>query len=276
MSIPRALAARGAFTFASASGGEELDSPWLLLEAPDPDGAVPAVGDQASVTWTLHKKVGDTIDYKDENGRPFQVRIVATVADSILQGNLLVAEPAFRTRFPSDSGYRMFLIDAPPERAAEVGATLGRALRDLGLELVPASERLDEFHAVQNTYLDIFQVLGALGVLLGSVGVGVVVLRNALERRAELAVLAALGYTRRALRSLLLGEHVPLIALGIASGALAALLALAPVASGAAAGDLLTSALPLFAALVVNGLSWVVLASAVAVRGDQLEALRSE
>jgi len=273
---PAGLADRGAFAFASAPGAEELDSPWRLLEGTDPEGAIPAVGDQASGTWTLHKKIGDTLDYVDERGRAFQVRIVATVADSILQGNLLVAEPAFQERFPSDSGYRMFLIDSPPERAEEVGATLGRALRDVGLELVPASDRLDEFHAVQNTYLDIFQVLGALGVLLGSVGVGVVVLRNALERRAELAVLGALGFSRGALRNLLLGEHVPLIALGLLSGTVAALLALVPVASSAAADNPLTASLPLVAALVVNGLLWVVLASAIAVRGDQLAALRSE
>ena len=66
-----------------------------------------------------------------------------------------------------------------------------RALRDRGLELTPAAEKLNAFNAVQNTYLDTFQVLGALGLLLGSVGLGVVVLRNVLERRGELALLAA-------------------------------------------------------------------------------------
>jgi len=44
---------------------------------------------------------------------------------------------------------------------------------------------------VQNTYLNTFQVLGALGLLLGSAGLGVVVLRNVLERRAELAAMLA-------------------------------------------------------------------------------------
>ena len=59
-----------------------------------------------------------------------------------------------------------------------------------GLEVNLAAVRLDEFNAVQNTYLQIFQLLGGLGLLLGSVGLGVVVLRNALERRAELATVS--------------------------------------------------------------------------------------
>ena len=46
----------------------------------------------------------------------------------------------------------------------------------------------------------IFQLLGGLGLLLGSVGLGVVVLRNVLERRGELAILRAVGFRRRSLR----------------------------------------------------------------------------
>jgi len=41
---------------------------------------------------------------------------------------------------------------------------------------------------VQNTYLGTFQILGGLGLLLGSAGLGIVVLRNVLERRGELGV----------------------------------------------------------------------------------------
>ena len=62
-----------------------------------------------------------------------------------------------------------------------------RALQDAGLELTPAAQRLNEFNAVQNTYLSTFQVLGGLGLLLGSAGLGVVVLRNVLERAANWA-----------------------------------------------------------------------------------------
>ena len=123
----------------------------------------------------------------------------------------------------------MFLVDAPPREAAAVSAALTRGLRGRGLELTTAADRLNAFNAVQNTYLDTFQVLGGLGLLLGSAGLGVVVLRNVLERRGELALLAAVGFTPRALRRLVVAEHALLQTLGLMIGVAAAVLALLPV-----------------------------------------------
>ena len=51
-------------------------------------------------------------------------------------------------------------------------ATLSRAMQDFGLELTSTVQRLNAFNAVQNTYLGTFQVLGGLGLLLGSAGLG--------------------------------------------------------------------------------------------------------
>ena len=181
----------GRFTF--AGGGS-----WDLLTAPLEGGVVPAIGDAASIKWTMKRAVGDELEFTDALGAPFRVRIVGAVQDSILQGSLLVDEAVFRELFPTDRGWRELLVDAPAERLDEVSATLTEALGEVGAAFESAAERLDGFRAVQNTYLDIFQLLGALGVLLGSVGVGVVVLRNALERRRELAALRAVGSCWRA------------------------------------------------------------------------------
>src|SRR5262249_17806935 len=162
------------------------DAPWLLLKDTSDENTVPAIGDQASILWALKKKVGDTLDYTDERGRSFKVKLVGAVANSILQGNLLIDEAAFVKRFPGESGYRMFFIDAPSNSLTRVSAALSRALQDVGFELTPTRQRLAAFNAVQNTYLSTFQVLGRFGLLLGSAGLAVVVLRNVLERRGEL------------------------------------------------------------------------------------------
>ena len=68
-----------------------------------------------------------------EKRRERMVRIVGAVANSILQGSLLISEAAFTEKFPGESGYRMFLIDAPSNDA--LSATLTRALQDVGFEL---------------------------------------------------------------------------------------------------------------------------------------------
>jgi len=255
---PEALQSRGAFTFSKVPDPSQAGKPWKLLESFNADAdEIPAVGDEASIEWALHKKVGDTIEYTDGRGRPFKVRLAGALANSILQGNLIIDNAAFTRRFPDETGWRLFLIDAPAGDAARVSAVLTRALRDRGLELTPAADRLNAFNAVQNTYLDTFQVLGGLGLLLGSAGLGVVVLRNVLERRGELAVLLAVGFRPRALRWLVLSEHAALECLGLLIGIVAALAATLGL-------------------VFVSGLLWTWAAARLALRGELLPALRNE
>jgi ABC-type antimicrobial peptide transport system permease subunit len=237
---------------------------------------IPAIGDAASIQWAMGKRVGDTLDYVDEQGRPFKVRLVGAVANSILQGNLLIDEAAFVRLFPSEPGYRVFLIDAPAERAGAVSGALSRALRDVGLELTPAARRLAQFNAVQNTYLGTFQVLGGLGLLLGSAGLGVVVLRNVLERRGELALLLAVGFRRRAVRGFVMNEHAALLIVGLGVGLLSAAVAVLPALLSPGTDLPYRSLGATVAAVFLSGLGWTWLATRLALRGQLLSALRNE
>jgi ABC-type antimicrobial peptide transport system permease subunit len=239
-------------------------------------GEVPAIGDANSIEWALGKKLGEALGYRDEQGRLFQVKLVGAVANSILQGSLIIDEAEFVKRFPNESGYRMFLIDAPSNSVRQVSASLSRALQDVGLELTPTAERLDAFNAVQNTYLGTFQILGGLGLLLGSAGLGVVVLRNVLERRGELGLLLAVGFRRRTLQAMVLSEHGALLALGLGLGVIAAAVAVLP--------SLLTPGTPLpyrslaltLGAVFLNGALWTWLATRYSLRGNLLDTLRNE
>jgi ABC-type antimicrobial peptide transport system permease subunit len=247
----------------------------MLLAKWSPD-EIPAIGDDASITWAMRKKVGDTLDYTDERGNTFKVRIVASAANSILQGTLLIDERAFVEKFPGEAGYRMFLIDAPSKNVSEISGTLSRALRDVGLELTPASERLAAFNAVQNTYLNTFQILGGLGLLLGSAGLGIVVLRNVLERRGEFATLQAIGFHKRALRRLVLNEHTVLLGFGLAIGLVSAIVAILPNLLFARTGIPMVSLGILLGAILLCGLLSTFVATSLALRGELLKALRNE
>ena len=258
---PEEFERRGAF------GGN-----WSLLNQLTSDGAVPVIGDEQTVTWALGRKLGDTLAVTDERGQAFPIRIVAVLSGSILQGGLVMAEKIFVEKFPSMSGYRIFLVDAPNDRAAAVAEELSRGLQNRGLEVVPAWRRLAELQAVENTYLGIFQALGGLGLLLGTAGLGIVVLRSVLERRGELALMQAVGFDRRTLRRLVLSEHWLLVALGLFIGTGAAVVAVLP--EGAALpGSLLAATL---AALVAGALAFCWLAAWAALRGPLLPALRNE
>ncbi len=268
---PEALAGR--FTFAAMKG--EAADPWQLLNQRLDDGAVPAVADNNSMLWAMGKKIGDTVLYTDERGRELPVRLVGGLANSMLQGSVLIADARFVESFPSESGYRTLWIDVEGEPKT-VADELSFALQDAGLELQSAVERLNEFNAVQNTYLSIFQVLGGMGLLLGSVGMGIVLLRNILERRAELALLRGLGFTRRGLARLLIGEHTLLLVLGLGWGLVAAGLAVAPSLMTPGSDFPVLYLGGLTAAVFVNGLVWVLGAVWLASHGKLLPALRAE
>jgi putative ABC transport system permease protein len=285
---PELLAERGAFTFAKLADGVTPEKPWLALKRgefypkkgqPLAGDEVAAIGDAQSIQWALGKKIGDTINYTDERGRSFKVKIVGAVANSILQGSLIIDEAAFVERFPGEAGHRMFLMDVTSKDAASVtnvSATLSRALQDVGLELTSTTQRMAAFNAVQNTYLNTFQVLGGLGLLLGSAGLGVVVLRNVLERRGELGLLRAVGFRRRSLRWLVLSEHGGILAVGLAVGMISALASILPVLLAPGA-ELHVWALGITLGGVLSmGLLATWLATSLALKGELLQALRSE
>jgi putative ABC transport system permease protein len=269
---PGELARRAAFAVAAALPGL-TGSPWAALGA-EQDGAIPAIADQATLEWSLGKALGDTVTYQDEQGRPFAVRIIASLDHSLLQGGLIISEEAFTVRFPSLGGCRLLLIDAPAASAPRLAAALARAYSDHGLRVQDARARLDAYLAVEDTYLDIFQALGVCALVLGSAGVGVVLLQGALERRGELAMMRAVGFTRPALAGILFGEHAALFACALVGGAACGLLAVAPQVSGGGLPWLLLGGVGL--ALALSGILWMLVGTWWALHGARITAVRSE
>jgi len=274
---PATLAGRGSFTFAGFSKGIEPALGWFCLEPRPGDDAIPVVGDMASIQYALQRRLGDVLELEDGQGGTMRVRLVGALRNSALQGSLVMAEETFRRRFPGESGWRMFWVEAPAAREEATRTAWGRALQDHGGEVTSMVGRLERFNAVQNTYLGTFQVLGGLGLLLGSAGLGIVVLRTVHERRGELAILRATGFAASRVRRLVLWEHATLVLLGLVLGLASAWVAVAPVALGAGGSGLPWATLgPVLAAVALNGLAWTWLATRWACRGGLMEALRGD
>ena len=273
---PNRLQERGSFAFARAIESDNGKIDWDLLNENLGENVVPAVGDYATVYWALGKSVGDELDYIDEKGGRFRLRLVGMLKNSVLQGSLIISEDEFIKRFPSEDGYRLFLIDAPQGKNEAVADLLSTRLQDYGLSLTPTIQRLEEFNAVENTYLSIFQLLGGLGLILGSFGLGLVVLRNVLDRRSELAMLQAVGFDKAALKRMVFYEHGGLMISGLACGVVAALVAVSPALKSPGAQIPYFSLLLTIAAIAVSGLVWIRVATAFALTGKILEALRNE
>jgi ABC-type lipoprotein release transport system permease subunit len=270
LGVPNAFIERDGFQFASvdAAGDAVRANPWLILRRPQEPP--PAVGEKNTVVWMLKGDRGSVIEVSP--GTP--VRVEGLLQDSVFQSSLLVWEKQFLHLYPGHEGYNFFLIQTPPGRTDDVKRLLNAALADRGFEATPTAWKLESYLAVENTYLATFQALGGLGLVLGSLGLAVVLLRGVWERRGELALLRAVGYRRGALGWLVLAENAFLLLLGLAAGTASALVAVAP---HLAAGGVPWAHLLLLLALVLAvGLAAGGLATATTLRAPLVPALRRE
>ena len=121
-----------------------------------------------------------------------------------------------------------------------------------------------------------FWFIQFLRALLGSFGLGLVVLRNVLERRGELAMLQAVGFNKSALKRMVFYEHGGLVVGGLACGVIASLVAVSPALKSPGAEIPYFSLLFTIAAIAASGLIWIRVATAFALSGKMLEALRNE
>ena len=145
------------------------------------------------------------------------------------------------------------------------------------MSLTPAAVRLGQFNAVQNTYIGIFTTLGGLALILSTVGLGILVARNVLERRSEFGVLQAMGFGKLQLRTIVLGEHWFLLLSGLVIGVVAAVIAVWPVlGSEGVLGIPVGFVAFLFFGILVGGLAFCWIAASAALRMPLLEAIRNE
>jgi hypothetical protein len=278
LGVGEAMIRRGGFRFATslAATDAERENPWTLLNRTFPDGAVAAIGDEAAVKWQLHLDLGKDRTVLDEGGRETRLRFVALLQGSVLQSELLVAEAQFVRLFPSITGQGFFLLDAPREQLTEVERTLERALDRFSFDAAPTSRRLAVFLAVQNTYLSTFQSLGGIGLLLGTAGLAVVLLRNVWERQGELSLMRTLGFSRVAIAGMVLSENAALLIAGLFSACFSALVAVSPVIAAQPSGVPWRSLAATLTAVLLVGIAAGVAALVPALRGPALKALRAE
>jgi hypothetical protein len=268
-------AGRFAFQVSLASNDAERANPWLLLHRREPDGAVPVIADANSMTYVLHRKLGEDI-LIPSGEHPIRLRLVAALDDSIFQGELLMSQANFMKLFPEQEGYRFLLVETEPGREKRVADAIEETLAGLGADARSAAERLAEFHRVENTYLSTFQMLGGLGLLLGTAGLAAVLLRNVLERRRELAMLRAVGYKQLHFLAMVIAENALILVCGLFTGALCALLAIAPVVLERGGRLPAASLVVLLCGILATGLITSLVATAAALRSPLLSALRAE
>ena len=276
LGAPQSLIDDHRFAFASGSWRSLNPGEAKADQKPSQDQLVPVLGDLNTLMFSMHKYPGQTIAVPDEDHPQHRLQVAGMFQDSVFQGVLVMNEVDFVKLYPEQKGFQYFLIEVPPELADAATSLLETELVEYGFDCEPVGERLARFLSVQNTYLSTFQTLGGLGLLLGTLGLATVMLRNVLERQAELALLRAIGYRKDAVGMLVLMENAFVLCWGLLAGTVSALLAVAPSLTSRGGDIPLGSLTVLIAIVFATGMLAAVFAVRSAVRLPIVETLRGE
>ncbi len=192
---------------ATGAGAEQLRRGGVLL-------------DETVLLWSLGKQVGDTLHYTDSRGRAVDWVIAGTLQNTFFQGYALADRQAFAQAWPEITGSRVFLLRS--DDPADAGI-LSNALNDYGLRLVPSGERLRQFNSVTDTYLTIFLMLGAIGLLLGLLSFFILTRKDIHARTEDIRLMKQLGYSRGRVEEQLDRTLLPVPLASVAAGVFAAL-----------------------------------------------------
>ena len=225
LGVPNSLQQRGGFLFSATS--EANENPWNLLDSSNT--LVNAFVEKNTVEWMIHSGLGKDYKIQDASGKDELLKFAGLFQGSVFQSEILIGESQFLKFYPQQQGYQYFLIDADSKDLSEIEEAFKIGLSDYGAKVSKTKDLVERFASVENAYLSMFQGLGTIGLLIGTMGVAAVLARSVWERRAELGLLSALGFTQVDVVLVMLLEHALLLFLGLGIGTLAALVSVLPL-----------------------------------------------
>jgi putative ABC transport system permease protein len=225
---PSGFISRGSFSFSKALSTNDIKNPWKYLDITSENNTIYGIADQTVLEWGLKVKLGDTLVLRAENGQPLNIILAAGLKSSVFQGYVLIGIENFAKYYPSVSGTSIMLVDGNSELTSTYQSTLNERLDNNGINIQKTGDRLASFYEVTNTYLSVFGVFGALGMITGIAGLGFIVLRTFNQRKKEFALLLALGFTKRKISKMIFSEQTLILFAGLTAGITSAFIATFP------------------------------------------------
>jgi ABC-type antimicrobial peptide transport system permease subunit len=171
--------------------------------------------------------------FRTESGELFKIVIAGGLSTSVFQGYICIDLKRFTEFYPSVSGSSVYMIRCEDSIATKLGDAIRMRLEPFGVSVQTASEKLEEFFEVTNTYLAVFTVLGGFGIMLGVIGLGFVLRFNYTLRRKEFALMLASGLRESNLKRIILREQLFILSAGIITGVVSGVVStLSSISSG--------------------------------------------
>jgi putative ABC transport system permease protein len=183
---------------------------------------------------TLDKKAGDSVTIA---GEPFQVVGIFESDSWFENGSLTMPLATLQSMMGRENQVTGFLIEAKSSDARSIDSLRKRIESTIaGVAATPARD-----HVMGDTQIRLSRAMAwttaAVALVLGSVGMLNTMLMSIFERTREIGILRAVGWRRRRVLALVLGEALVIALIGTTLGAVLAVvglrvLTLAPTARG--------------------------------------------
>lgn len=162
-----------------------------------------------------------TLEVRDPvSGNTGQVRVIGVIslASSATFTGVFLPERTFTSLFGQADSSRYYVGLKEPGAAVDIAKKMESALETTGAQASSIKKNIDDDQALFRNFFRLMQAFMGLGLFVGIAAVGVISFRSVVERRQQIGMLRAIGYTRGTVALSFLLESTFVAALGIASG----------------------------------------------------------
>ncbi len=169
-----------------------------------------------------------------KSGSIFELTVIGVLDDFASNGTLpfgiFTSTNTLRSSLPREIDATQFFFKVNPgtqDPAEKVEA----ALFQHGLQAIDAAETIDDLQGAQRSFFNLVIAFMTLGLVVGIAALGVISARAVVERRHEIGVMRAIGYSRAMVQMTFLAESSFIAVLGIGLGLALGLATSANIAS---------------------------------------------
>ena len=189
---------------------------WMAVTM-DPDVAIV---DATTAGTNVPIRVGDEVSLPPLAGGPpgKTYRIIGIVDEKLFNG-LFVQKEGFLDDFPQVGGCNLFLLKVVDGfDVQQVANELEADMVVIGLDVRVMDDLLQESVEQMEGMFQMFELFMSLGLVVGIASLGVLSVRTVIERRQEIGIIRAIGYSKRMVMWIFLTEMLFVTTMGVLIG----------------------------------------------------------
>ncbi|MBN1110084.1 MAG: ABC transporter permease [Methanomassiliicoccales archaeon] len=182
-------------------------------------GLVANMNQFAPIPDTPGLMLGDSFQVMAYDGTLSNITVVAVMKQSALGGLFVNLDTAYED-FKAPGFNRMLIDYAPGLDVREQSVLLEKDFLDLGLSTISVKSLAEDITSAVDSIFTLFRAFLAIGLVIGIVGLGIITIRAIHERRLEIGMMRAIGFTKRMVIINFALESAFISLLGIIAGSL--------------------------------------------------------